>query len=145
MLSQSFNLLTLFLGRLSPLSTCAHSFASNWQLPLLNQWKGENDLWNDFMINPHGSYMAELGFEVASCDPRICSQTHFRLCFGTWLQPTELWSQTGHSIWNLINSNFSEYTSEVVKKVFGDNSGIIFSYSSLKNICCGYSLSLRHF
>ena len=24
-------------------TTCAHTFASNWQLPLLNQWKGEYD------------------------------------------------------------------------------------------------------
>ena len=29
----------------------AHSFASNWQLPFLNQRKGENDCKKDFMIN----------------------------------------------------------------------------------------------
>ena len=29
----------------------AHSFARNWQLPFLNQWKGENDRRKEFMIN----------------------------------------------------------------------------------------------
>ena len=44
---------TFFLGRLSkPLtSTCVNSFARNWQLPFLNQWKGENDHRKYFMIN----------------------------------------------------------------------------------------------
>ena len=32
---------------------CAHSFARNWQLPFLNQWKGENDCGKYFMINLH--------------------------------------------------------------------------------------------
>ena len=32
---------------------CAHSFARNWQLPFLNQWKGENNRRKYFMINPH--------------------------------------------------------------------------------------------
>ena len=32
---------------------CAHSFARNWQLPFLNQWKGENDRRKYFMINLH--------------------------------------------------------------------------------------------
>ena len=31
--------------------TCAHSIARNWQLPFLNQWKGENDHIKYFMIN----------------------------------------------------------------------------------------------
>ena len=30
---------------------CAHSFARNWQLPFLNQWKGENDRRKYFMIS----------------------------------------------------------------------------------------------
>ena len=30
---------------------CAHSFTRNWQLPFLNQWKGENDRRKYFMIN----------------------------------------------------------------------------------------------
>ena len=25
-------------------SKCAHSFTRNWQLPFLNQWKGENEM-----------------------------------------------------------------------------------------------------
>ena len=29
---------------------CAHSFARNWQLPFLNQWNGENDRRNYFLI-----------------------------------------------------------------------------------------------
>ena len=32
---------------------CAHSFTRNWQLPFLNQWKGENDCRKYFMINLH--------------------------------------------------------------------------------------------
>ena len=32
---------------------CAHSFARSWQLPLLNQQKGENDHRKYFMINLH--------------------------------------------------------------------------------------------
>ena len=47
---QSVYLTTLLLGRLSLYVVnqyCAHSSARNWQLPFLNQWKGEND----FMIN----------------------------------------------------------------------------------------------
>ena len=31
-------------------STCAHSFARNWQLPFLNKWKKENDNRKYFMI-----------------------------------------------------------------------------------------------
>ena len=48
MLSWSVNLLALFLGSLSPL-TCAHTLASNWQLPFFNQQKGENGHRNDFI------------------------------------------------------------------------------------------------
>ena len=43
--AQSVYLTTILLGRLSPLAFnqyCAHSFASNCQLPFLNQGKGEN-------------------------------------------------------------------------------------------------------
>ena len=32
---------------------CAHSFARNWQLPFLNQRKGENDRRKYFIINLH--------------------------------------------------------------------------------------------
>ena len=55
--TRSVYLTTWLLGRLSPLSCwkqyCAHSFARNWQLPFLNQWKGENDRRKYFLINLH--------------------------------------------------------------------------------------------
>ena len=54
--ARSVYLTTRLLGRLSPLSGyqyCAHSFARNWQLPFLNQRKGENDRRKYFTINLH--------------------------------------------------------------------------------------------
>ena len=33
---------------------CAHSFARNWQLPFLNQWRGQNDRRKYSMSNLHG-------------------------------------------------------------------------------------------
>ena len=54
--ARSGYLTTRLLGRLSPLSVnryCAHSFARNWQLPFLNQRKGDNDRRKYFMINLH--------------------------------------------------------------------------------------------
>ena len=53
---RSVYLTTRLLGRLSTLSSnqyCAHSFARNWQLPFLNQRKGENDCRKYFTINLH--------------------------------------------------------------------------------------------
>ena len=47
-------------------STCEHTFASNWQLPILNQQKGENDCRNDFLINIHKSKLVKPGFELGS-------------------------------------------------------------------------------
>ena len=44
---------------------CTHTFASNWQLPFLNQRMGENDRNNYFLINLHERYLAELGFKLA--------------------------------------------------------------------------------
>ena len=57
-------------------SVCAHTFTSKWQLPFLNQRKrggggGENDRWNDFMINLHESYVVELGFELSTPGPAV--------------------------------------------------------------------------
>ena len=49
--ARSVNLSTLFLGRPPRQFTSAHSFASNWQLPFLNQRKGENGRRNYFMTN----------------------------------------------------------------------------------------------
>ena len=56
MSSRSVYLTTLYLTGLSSKllnSTCAHSFTRNWQLPFLNQQKGENDCRIYFMINLH--------------------------------------------------------------------------------------------
>ena len=54
--AQSVYLTTRLLGRLSFLAVnqyCAHSFTKNWQLPFLDQRKGENDHRKYFMINLH--------------------------------------------------------------------------------------------
>ena len=61
----SVYLSTLLLGRLSPPSSqpvyqyCAYSFARNWQMPFLNQWKGENDRRKYFMIKSPRKYVAD--------------------------------------------------------------------------------------
>ena len=39
---------------------CAHSFARNWQLPFLNQQKGENDRRKNFMIKSPQKNVANL-------------------------------------------------------------------------------------
>ena len=46
--------------------------------------EGENDHRNDFMINVHKSYVAELGFELASLDYRLHygAQFMYMLCDG---------------------------------------------------------------
>ena len=41
-------------------STCAHSFARNWQLPFLNQQKGENDCRKYFIINLQDRILPDL-------------------------------------------------------------------------------------
>ena len=56
---RSVNLSTQFLGCFSVLS--AHSFASNWQLPFLNQQKGENGCRNYFMTNLHEQFCRARG------------------------------------------------------------------------------------
>ena len=80
MLSQSANPLTLFLDRPSAvyqyivhiLSPVTYIFSdqdlvhSNWQMPILNQRKGENGRRNYFMLNQHGSYMAQLGLKLTT-------------------------------------------------------------------------------
>ena len=63
MLSQSVNLLALFLGKLCPLSIspipCVNTFASNRQNSLFeSQQKVENDQRNYFMITLHQNYGA---------------------------------------------------------------------------------------
>ena len=49
----SVNLSTLFPAKPPRQFTSVHSFVSNWQLPFLNQWKGENGRRNYFMTNLH--------------------------------------------------------------------------------------------
>ena len=47
--NHTFSWASLVLSQLS--TTCAHTYVRNWQLPLLNQRKGENDRRKYFMIN----------------------------------------------------------------------------------------------
>ena len=71
--------LTLFLGRLTSKrlnSVCAYTFIRHLQLPFLNQQKGENDCENDFVINFHERYVAELGFELASPRSTVKHASH---------------------------------------------------------------------
>ena len=51
-------------GNLPVLS--AHSFASNWQLPFLNQRKGENGRRNYFMTNLHERTLPDVRIEPAT-------------------------------------------------------------------------------
>ena len=81
----STKLLTLFLDMLySPLSglavLCPHTFASNLQLPCLNQWKGENDRRNYFINQSKWKLCGWAGIRI--CDPWICGQMRCRLCYG---------------------------------------------------------------
>ena len=74
MSSRTVYLTTLFLGKLSPrsgyTSAHAHSFARNWQLPFLNQWKGENERRKYFLINLHERMLqVPAGIEPATCSP----------------------------------------------------------------------------
>ena len=63
--ARSVYLTTCLLGRLSPLLAvnqyCAHSFARNWQLPFLNQQKGENDCRKYFNYQSPQKNVADLG------------------------------------------------------------------------------------
>ena len=52
------------LGSLQVLS--AHSFANNWQLPFLNQQKGENGPKNYFMTNLHERMLPDVRIEPAT-------------------------------------------------------------------------------
>ena len=63
------------LGSLPVLS--AHSFASNWRLPFLNQRKGENGCRNYFMTNLHGRMLPDKRIEPAT----VC----IRLSYPAWL------------------------------------------------------------
>ena len=58
------NLSTLFLGK--PPRQPAHYFASNWQLPFLNQRKWENGFRNNFMTNLHKGMSPDVRIEPAT-------------------------------------------------------------------------------
>ena len=77
---RSIHLTTLLHGRLRPLSGyqyCTHYFARNWQLPFLNQWKGENDHRKYFMINLKERMLpARRGW---ICNLLITSRRHIQL------------------------------------------------------------------
>ena len=63
---------TFSMGRLERLtSACTHTFASNDQLLFLNKHRRENDRRNDFMINLHKDYVAELGFKLATSGSKV--------------------------------------------------------------------------
>ena len=62
--ARSVYLSTLFLGSLPVLS--AHSLASNWPLPFLNQRKGENGRRNYFMTNLHERMLPDVRIEPAT-------------------------------------------------------------------------------
>ena len=57
---------------------CAHSFARNWQLPFLNQRKGENDRRKYFMINLH-ERMLPTSAGVKTRDLLVSSRTRIQL------------------------------------------------------------------
>ena len=64
--ARSVNLSTLFLGkppRQFTSTSSAHSFDSNWQLPFLNQRKGENGRRNYFMTNLHERMLPDVRIE----------------------------------------------------------------------------------
>ena len=68
-LSLSVILRACFYGlRLSPLSTLCTCILlpETDNLPFLNQWKGETDHKNDFMINRNASYEVKPGFKFAT-------------------------------------------------------------------------------
>ena len=60
------------LGSLQVLS--AHSFTNNWQLPFLNQQKGENGRKNYFMTNLHERMLPDVRIEPSTvCIPGRCT------------------------------------------------------------------------
>ena len=66
--ARSVNISTLFLGNLPVLS--AHSFASNWQLPFLNQRERDRMARNYFMTNLHEKMLLDVKIEPATfCMP----------------------------------------------------------------------------
>ena len=64
-----YGLPTLFMSfraRLVNLGSHVHYFASNWQLPFLNQRKWENGFRNYFMTNPHKGMSPDVRIEPAT-------------------------------------------------------------------------------
>ena len=109
---------------------CAHSFARNWQLPFLNQRKGENDRRKYFMINLHERMLPTLaGVEPVTSWSQVGQRiqlspkywdtlSHFHTCLKIWTNPfsllevsKNLWLelQTGEPLpcWTWIFSTFA--------------------------------------
>ena len=80
MLIQSFILLALFLGRLSPLSSLP--VIVDILFPVIDKGflNRENDRRNDFMINLHKSYVAEMGFEHVTPGSAVSLVWLFAIC-----------------------------------------------------------------
>ena len=71
--ARAVNLATVFLGKPPRqfTSTYARSFASNWQLPILNQRKRENGRRNVFMTKSPRKNVPDVGIALeAACMPR---------------------------------------------------------------------------
>ena len=73
----------------SKLVLCVHTLVSNWQLPFLNKWKGENGWW----INLNKIFVAGLRLQLripgsaVRCDAN-CTCEHSFLCWGLTSQST---------------------------------------------------------
>ena len=103
---QSVYLTTLLLGRLSPLSSkpvlCAF-IARNWQLPFLNQRKGENDSRKYFMINLHERMLP------TRCGSNPQPPDHQSGCACNWAIEAD---QCLHSV-HMPNSTFSHVVTQI--------------------------------
>ena len=67
---------------------CAHSFARNWQLPFLNQWKGQNDHRKYFMIKSPQKNVANLvGDEPATSWSPVGRAPNWAKAGSIWFYP----------------------------------------------------------
>ena len=98
--ARSVYLTTRLLGRLSPLS--GYSFARNWQLPFLNQRKGENDHWKYFMINLHESLLpCSAGVEPATSWSPVGRASNWATETGYFFHYT-LWGSAWYRLLNIL-------------------------------------------
>ena len=117
---------------------CAHSFARNWQLPFLNQRKGENDRRKYFMINLHermlrprrGLNPRPPGLQSDGASNWVTEA----LMWIYWL----IWTFTAVCLWPLQKHAYSKISPPKTKH-FQIKKTDIFHISA-QNIDCGYSL-----